>query len=101
MISHNSNRGDVINGAYVAGLVTVGITEVEAKVGGSRLEGRQELIIYNRAGSNIWFGPTGVTVLNGVQVQPGDTVNLPLGDQIPVYMIGEVAGLSVTVQEMR
>jgi diacylglycerol kinase family enzyme len=51
---------DVVNADYKSGVVTVGTTEVvAAAVGGTNLEDRQELIIYNKSTSTIYFGPTG------------------------------------------
>jgi hypothetical protein len=79
--------------------VTVGTTEVEAKVGASRKDGRQMLRVYNKSNSTIYFGPTGVTTTNGEPIYKDQWVNIPANDQCAVFLIAGSAGNSVIVSE--
>lgn len=83
--------------SYVQGTVTVGTSQVEAKVGGSRLSNRQHLLIFNGSSNTIYIGPTGVTTsmrpLFKSQQYDCDDCNLA------VYMIAGSAGNSVIVEE--
>ena len=51
---------DLFDLSYVAAAITVGVTEVAARVGGSNLANRKLLVITNLNAGNIFFGPTGV-----------------------------------------
>jgi len=94
-------RNDTVNTEYVSGVITVGTTQVLACANGStNLEGRQELIIFNKSINTIYFGPTGVTVGTGVPIEGGETINIQLGDQLDLYIIADSADNDVIVQEL-
>lgn len=50
---------------YVQSAITVGTSQVEAKVGGSRAANRKNLTIHNNCTNTFYVGPTGVTTANG------------------------------------
>lgn len=85
-ISLSSEYSDVLSDAYVAGVISVSTSEIEAKVGASRLSGRETLRIYNNSNITIYFGPTGVTSSTGEPIFKNQWVNIPIGD-IAVYLI--------------
>jgi hypothetical protein len=90
---------EVVNIDYVQGSVTVGVTQVEAKVGGSRLDGRQMLRIYNGSNAVVYFGPTGVTTSNGEPIEKKQWINIPIGDALALYLIAGSAANDVIVSE--
>lgn len=99
--SGGSNLNDVVNAEYVGGTITVGTTQVKAKVGANNLAGRQEMLVYSReTNAVVYFGPSGVTTSTGIPVGPGETVNLPYGEGIDVYFISATAGNVCVVQEL-
>lgn len=95
----SSEYSDVVNDSYISGSVSVTSTEIEAKVGGSRLAGREILTIYNSSTSVIYHGPTGVTTSTGVRIEKGQTIDIPVGDNIGVFLIAASGTNSVIVQE--
>lgn len=103
-LSGSTDYSDIVNNSYVSGTQTVSTTQIEAKVGGSPLSHRQILIIHNPSflGNTIYFGPTGVTTSTGVPIAGGETVFLPVGDCINIYLIKAAAGGSVSaiIQEL-
>lgn len=76
--------------SYVQGSITVGTSQVEAKVGGSRLTNRQSLLIHNGSTKTIYVGPSGVTTsmrpIFKDQVYATDDANLA------VFLIAATAG---------
>lgn len=102
-LSPSPDRSDVINDGYVSAIISVGTSQVEAKVGASILSNRQELMIYNDSSSVIYIGPSGVTTSGankGIPLQKKSWINLPMGDYISVYMIAGSASNDVIVQEL-
>lgn len=91
---------DVVNEAYVTGTVTVGTTQVEAKVGGSPLAGREILVIHNSSNSTIYYGPTGVTTSTGAPLFKDQVASVPIGVNLSVFLIAGSAGNVVRVQEL-
>lgn len=96
--SSNVDRADVLESSFLGGTVTVGTTEVEAKVGASRLDTRQLLTIYNASANTIYWGPTGVTTSTGQPIEKKQFVSIPAGN-IAVYLIAASAGNTAIVQE--
>lgn len=91
---------DVNNDNYVAGPVSVGSVQIEAKVGLSRLYGREILTITNTGPNVVYYGPTGVIPGSGDSLKKGQFISLPYGDNIAVFLIcasGQTA--TVKVQE--
>lgn len=86
-ISFDPELSDTLQNAYVAGVVSVSTTEVEAKVGVSRLSGREVLRIFNNSNTTIYFGPSGVTSSTGEPIFKNQWVNIPAGEGIGVFLI--------------
>lgn len=100
-ISFDPELSDVVNQSYVAGSISVSTSAVEAKVGGSRLTGRETLRIYNNSNTTIYFGPSGVTAATGEPVYKDQWVNIPIGDQLAVFLITDSGTASdVRIQEI-
>jgi hypothetical protein len=95
----NPNRIDVNNSSYTSSTITVGTSQVEAMVGGTRDPERQLLIIYNASNNNVFYGPTGVTTSTGIPLEKKQEVSIPVGN-LGVFLIAGSAGNSVIVQEM-
>lgn len=91
----------VIEGIYIAGNITVSTNEVEAKVGTTALEGRQQLIIFNGGTENIYFGPEGVTESNGIPIKTQETRFLPFGESIRICLVtASGSNIDVVIQEL-
>jgi hypothetical protein len=94
---------DVNSEGYVSGPVSVTAVAVEAKVGASRLYGREVITITNNGPKTVYYGPSGVTASGagvGDKLYKDQFVSLSIGDGIGVFVIcgaGETA--TVTVQE--
>jgi len=102
-ISQLTDRADVCNNSYVSSVVTVGTSQVEAKVGASPLTDRQVLIIKNGDVRSIYVGPTGVTTsgsTKGIELERLGSLVFEVGPQISVFMIAGSAGTDVVVQEL-
>lgn len=65
----------------VQGVVTVGTTQTELKVGGSREAEREVVRVYNSSNSTIYVGPSGVTVSTGEPLFRRQSMEMPIGDQ--------------------
>lgn len=98
-ISRITSNDEIVNSSYVQAVITVGTSQVEARVGGTRLSGRQVLRIYNSSSSTIFFGPSGVTVSTGEPIERRQWATIAIGDQLPVFLIAGTAGNSVIVSE--
>lgn len=94
---------DVINAAGVTGSVTVGTSAVEAIVGGSVLDDRQFVRIYNDSNSVIYwsFNPSMTTsgANRGEPIEKKQWIEIPAGEQVPVYLRANSNGNSVIVME--
>lgn len=99
-MSFSPDRADVDSDTYVAASITVGTSQVLAAVGVSNLTSRQELLIYNKSNTTIYFGPTGVTTATGIPIEPTGVLNLPFGQNINVYLISATPSLTVIIQEL-
>lgn len=97
-INYSPDRADVNESSYISGPLSVTTSQVEAKVGGSRLAFRQILSIYNGGNKTIYFGPSGVTSANGIPVFANQAVNIPIGD-IGVFVIASSGTQAVVIQE--
>ncbi len=78
------------NVSMVHTVLTVSTTPIEAKVGGSALAGRQKLIIFNDSNIVVRFGGASVSTSGankGIPIQPGELLELEVGDQVPIYLI--------------
>lgn len=99
-IEYGSEYSDVLTDAYVAGVISVSTSQVEAKVGGSRLANREVLRIFNNSSVTIYFGPTGVTSTTGEPIFKNQWVNIPIGD-IAVFLItASGTAADIRIQEL-
>jgi hypothetical protein len=99
-MGYNSQLTDVNNRDYIAGAISVTTSAVEAKVGASRLVGREMIRIYNNDNFiTIYYGPSGVTTSTGEPIGPGEGISLPFGDQLGVFVIAASGTVNVRVQE--
>lgn len=99
-LAYGGSFNEVNDVSYVAGSITVGTSQVLAAASGSNLSLRQELIIYNKSASTIYFGPTGVTTSTGIPIGPTEVLNLPFSQNVSVFLISGTAGNTVIVQEL-
>jgi hypothetical protein len=99
-INGGSEYADVLTDAYVAGVISVSTTQIEAKVGTSRLENREVLRIFNNSNTTLYFGPSGVTASTGEPLFKNQWINIPIGD-IAVFLITASGTASdVRIQEL-
>jgi len=102
-MAYNPDRADTHDRGYQAAVVSVGTTQVEAKVGGTRDAKRQRLLMYNDSSVVVYYGPTGVTTsgsTKGVPIYKRQVVVIPVGD-VGVYLIAGTASNDVIVQELK
>jgi len=97
-VNESGNNAEIVGG-FSQGLVTVGTTEVEAKVGGTRRDGRQMLRVYNKSNNIVYFGPTGVTTTTGEPIEKKQWVNIPASDSLALFLIAGSASNDVIVSE--
>jgi len=97
-INNSGNDAEIVKG-FSQGVVTVGNSEVEAMVGGSRRDGRQMLRVYNKSSNVIYFGPSGVTTTTGEPIEKKQWVNIPASDGLALYLIAGSAANDVIVSE--
>ena len=100
LLAFDPDKSDVINSAYVSTTLVIGTTEVELKVGASPLSERQEILLFNESTVTLFFGPTGVTTSTGIPIDSQETVNLPMGEAISVFIIAGTAGNTIRIQEL-
>lgn len=98
-IQESADRSDVNESSYLTGTLTVGTTQVEVKVGASRLERRQFVSIHNYGPQTIYIGPDGVTTSSGRPIFRDQSIDLPVGN-LALYLIAGTANQSVIVQEL-
>ena len=81
---------DVNNDGYVSTRATIGnASEVEAKVGASRLEVRETLTITNVGNKTVYFGPSGFSssdAANGEPLFKRQSVTIQVGDGVGVFL---------------
>jgi hypothetical protein len=101
-INVSGEFNDVLENGYVSAVVSVGTSEIEAKVGTSKLAGRECITIYNDSNSTVYYGPSGVTTSGINKGQPlfkRQHVSIPAGEGIEVFLIAESSGNNVIIQE--
>lgn len=94
------DRFDVLNGDAVYGEITVGTTAVEVKVGGSPLADRRMVHITPKDNQVFWGYDSSVTTSTGTRVWKEQTVFLPVGPDISIYLIANDAGKTVSIAEL-
>lgn len=90
---------DTVNQAMVAGSITVGTTAIAARVGASNLLERQLVRIYNGSNGTVFFGDSSVTTTTGEPLEKKQWVELPLGDQLDLFLIASTTRAGIIVQE--
>ena len=98
-VNESSNYSDTNESTYLSGPQTVLTTEVEAKVGATRVTGRQFVRIYNDGTNTIWFGPTGLSTTTGEPLFKKQSVEVAAAD-LGVFMITDSGTVSVIIQEI-
>lgn len=78
---------DVLEDGMVQGPISIGTTETAIRVGGSNLEGREVVRIYNNSSTIIYLGPSGVTPATGEPLRRRQSAELPLGEAIDLFGI--------------
>lgn len=86
-ITFNPELSDVDNDAYLSVNVSVTSSPIEAKVGVSRLSGREMVMIQNKGPKTLYYGPSGVTATTGMPLEKEQYVALPIGDSIGVFLV--------------
>ena len=99
-ITTDQDISDIVNNTdYVSGTISVGTTQVEAKVGGSRLEERKVVRVYNDSNNTIYFGPSGVTTSTGEPLTKNNWVELDLGPDVGLFLIASSSLTGIIIQE--
>jgi len=94
---------DTRNADYKSIVVSVSTTEIEAKVGGSRLFDRQGVWLYNDSSNTVYIGPTGVTAsgsTKGFPLAKSQSAFIEAPDSVAVFLIASSGSHSVIVQEI-
>lgn len=97
-----ADRSDVVETSYLSVVVSVGTSQVEAKVGSSHLSNRQLVVLYNDSNTTLYYGPSGVTTsgsTKGIPIAKGQTVAVSIGNA-SLFLIAGSSSNSVIVQEM-
>lgn len=87
------------NTSYLGGTITCTSVQTECKVGVNTLANRQVLYIENSTGTQIFYGPSGVTTSTGARLANNQAVFLSVGSNIHVYVIKASGSGTVIVQE--
>lgn len=99
-ISFSGQYNEVDSNNYVSSSLSVSTTQVQAKVGSSNLEGRQNVLIYNKSSVTVYIGPSGVTSSTGIPIYADSFFSYSFGQDINVFMITALGTATVIVQEM-
>lgn len=97
---YTNDRIDVTETEYVQNELSVSTSAIEAKVGSSRIIGRQSIILSNKGPNVVYFGGSGVSASTGAPLYKKQTIKLMVGD-IGIFLIcatGQSA--NVAVQEL-
>ena len=90
---------DYANSSMINGAITVGTLASIARVGASNLTGRIAISIQHRGSGKLFYGASGVTTSNGTEIVKGETVVLPVSQDINVYLVATIADQDVRVIE--
>lgn len=99
-LTNSGEYNDVLEDGYTSGSLSVGTSQVEARVGSQILTNRELLYLENRGDDIVYYGPTGVTPSTGAKLYKDQFAFIPAGAGISVFLIcdtGESA--TVIVQE--
>jgi hypothetical protein len=84
--------------SYTAQSIIVGTSQVALPA--SPLANRKLIIIENKSGANIFYGPSGVTTTTGVRLPNNAIVSIAIGPSILLYALRAAGSGDVTVQEV-
>ena len=101
-IGYNPDRLDTSDVSYTSAKVNVTSVAVEAKVGVTRNSARQYMILYNKGGGTVYYGPTGVTssgANEGLPLLANQEVGIPIGD-VAIFLIRASGNSDVIIQEL-
>lgn len=91
---------DVLNREGVYTELTVGLTAVELKVGGSVITKRQAVTMQPRDNNIYWGYSNSVTTTTGTQLFKNQFIMLPIGEEVSVWLIADGAGKKVRIGEL-
>lgn len=95
----SGNFNDVNRVTNRSGNVTVGLTTTELRIGGTDLEGRQTLVVYNDSNKRMYIGDSSVTISNGQPLDPRARAYINFGEENRVYIISNTASLKARLWE--
>jgi len=91
---------DTPNTSAVYGALTVTTSAQEVKVGANPLTNRK-LIIIQPKGTGIFFGfSNAVTTANGTELFKDQTLIIPAGQNVSIWVIGTAGSVSVRIGEL-
>jgi len=92
-------RRQIINDAPNIGVsnAAVAVDNAAEVIAATALAGRTRLLMQNLGSNEVYFGATGVTTANGIELKKGANVALELGEALDLYMISD----SVTASDVR
>ena len=91
-------RAEVYDQDYKVTVLSVGTTQLEAKIGSVRDEKRQLVVLYNSSSNTVYYGQNGVTPTSGMPLRRKQEVAISLGD-VPIYLISSYGNNNVILQE--
>ena len=83
-------------------VLTVGVTQVEAKVGVNRLSRREYVYIHNNSNPPIYIGKSGVTTTGATKgdiLYKDQFIYIRVDDDTPIFMIAASSNTDVFVRE--
>ena len=91
---------NITNDGGIQGVLTVGTSAVEAKIGGSPLTDRVSLTVYNDSDALIYFGfDNTVTTATGTPIFKKQLVAFDVGPDTSVYLIAGAASKDARITE--
>jgi len=91
---------DTCNAEAIYGVLTVGTTPVEIKVGTSKLSGRKFLHLQSKD-RGIYFGySNSVSTSNGTELFKNQILFLPIGEAVSVWVIAGASGKEIRIGEL-
>lgn len=95
-----SATADIVNIAGVEGVLTVGTTAVEVKVGASPLTGRKVVTLYNNSNQTIYWGFNNtVTTSTGSPIEKTEFIVWDVGDSLSIWVIAGTADNNTRITE--
>ena len=92
---------DISNNGGVNGAITVGTSAVEAKVGGSVLSNRKQLIIFHNGSGKLYCGMSpSVTSANGIPIFKNTMLTIPAGSNSHIWLIADTSGNDIRLAEL-